>query len=58
MEQEIPKNPYCADADYPDSIIATAGAKGTVVGTDCGWAYNVTTGEFWPNTSTVGENSW
>jgi prepilin-type N-terminal cleavage/methylation domain-containing protein len=58
MEQEIPKNPYCANADYPDSIIATAGAKGTVVGTNCGWAYNASSGELWPNTNTVGENSW
>jgi prepilin-type N-terminal cleavage/methylation domain-containing protein len=58
MEQEIPKNPYCDDADYPDSIVLTAAARGTLVGTDCGWAYNETTGELWPNTNTVGENSW
>jgi len=58
MEQEIPKNPYCDDANYPDSVIATASARGTLVGTDCGWAYNATTGELWPNTNIAGENSW
>lgn len=58
MEQEIPGNPYCADADFPDSIVVTANPKGTLVGADCGWAYNPTTGELWANTNLVGENSW
>jgi len=58
MEQEIPKNPYCADADHPDSIVTTASTRGTLVGSDCGWAYNPATGELWPNTSTIGENKW
>jgi len=58
MEQEIPKNPYCDDANFPDSVAATAAARGTLVGTDCGWAYNETTGQLWANTSTVGENTW
>jgi hypothetical protein len=58
MEQEIPKNPYCDDANYPDSIIATVSVRGTLVGADCGWAYNATTGELWPNTNVDGENSW
>jgi prepilin-type N-terminal cleavage/methylation domain-containing protein len=58
MEQEIPKNPYCDQANYPDSVISTANAKGTLVGTDCGWAYNTSTGEIWANTNVVGENTW
>jgi len=58
MEQEIPQNPYCDEADYPDSIVTTASAKGTLVGTDCGWAYNPATGELWANTNDVGENTW
>lgn len=58
MEQEIPKNPYCDDADFPDSIVTTASVRGTLVGADCGWAYNPATGELWPNTNTVGENNW
>jgi prepilin-type N-terminal cleavage/methylation domain-containing protein len=57
MEQAIPKNPYCADGDYPDSIVVGV-TKGTTVGTDCGWAYNPATGEIWPNTSISGENNW
>ncbi len=58
MEQEVPENPYCDDANYPDSIVITVNARGTMEGTDCGWAYNETTGELWPNTNTIGENSW
>ncbi len=58
MEQEIPQNPYCDDANFPDSIVSTASAKGTLVGVDCGWAYNVATGEIWANTNVVGENTW
>lgn len=57
MEQQIPENPYCADVNFPDSIVAGV-TKGTVVGTDCGWAYNAATGEIWPNTNTAGENQW
>ncbi len=57
MEQEIPKNPYCPEAEYPDSVVAGV-TKGVVVGTNCGWAYNATTGEIWPNTNESGENNW
>jgi len=57
MAQVIPANPYQAEANAPDSIV-TGVTKGTTVGTRGGWAYNATTGEIWPNTSTVGENNW
>ncbi len=57
MEQQIPKNPFCADAAYPDSMVAGV-SKGTVVGTNCGWAYDASTGEIWPNTTVSGENDW
>lgn len=57
MEQAIPKNPYQAEDAAPDSIV-TGVTKGTTVGTRGGWAYNPTTGEIWPNTSSVGENDW
>jgi MSHA pilin protein MshA len=57
MEQAIPQNPYQADASAPDSIV-TGVTRGVIVGTRGGWAYNPTTGEIWPNTSTVGENNW
>ncbi|MEE9442905.1 MAG: prepilin-type N-terminal cleavage/methylation domain-containing protein [candidate division Zixibacteria bacterium] len=57
MEQQIPKNPYCPDANYSDSIVAGV-SRGTIVGIDCGWAYNTATGEIWPNTNTAGENQW
>ena len=57
MEIEIPKNPYCSDSNAPDSIV-TGVTKGTTVGSRGGWAYNASTGEIWPNTSTAGENNW
>ena len=57
MAQVIPANPYQLEANAPDSIV-TGVTKGTTVGTRGGWAYNATTGEVWPNTSTVGENNW
>jgi len=57
MEQAIPKNPYQTDANAPDSIV-TGVTKGVTVGSRGGWAYNETTGEIWPNTSSVGENNW
>ncbi|MDD4051187.1 MAG: prepilin-type N-terminal cleavage/methylation domain-containing protein [candidate division Zixibacteria bacterium] len=57
MAQSIPGNPYCAKTAAPDSIV-TGMTKGVVVGARGGWAYNPTTGEIWPNTNTVGENSW
>jgi prepilin-type N-terminal cleavage/methylation domain-containing protein len=55
MEQDVPDNPYQTNA--PDSIV-TGVTKGTIVGTRGGWAYKASTGEIWPNTNTVGENSW
>jgi prepilin-type N-terminal cleavage/methylation domain-containing protein len=57
MEQEIPRNPYQADTNAPDSIV-TGVTKGVVVGTRGGWAYLEATGEIWLNTSSVGENNW
>ncbi len=57
MEQAIPKNPYQADANAPDSIV-TGVTKGVIVGSRGGWAYNASTGEVWLNTNTVGENNW
>ena len=57
MANAIPPNPYQAEANAADSIVSGV-TKGVVVGTRGGWAYNETTGEIWPNTSIVGENSW
>jgi prepilin-type N-terminal cleavage/methylation domain-containing protein len=57
MEQAIPRNPYQAEANAPDSIV-TGVTKGVVVGTRGGWAYLESTGEIWLNTNTVGENNW
>jgi prepilin-type N-terminal cleavage/methylation domain-containing protein len=55
MDRTIPGNPYQLNA--PDSIV-TGASKGTTVGTRGGWAYNSSTGEIWPNTSSAGENNW
>ena len=57
MATSIPKNPYQAAANAPDSIV-TGVTKGTIVGTRGGWAYNAATGEVWPNTNSVGENNF
>ncbi len=57
MAQSLPANPYCTKTAAPDSIV-TGVTKGTVVGARGGWAYNPTTGEIWPNTTTAGENNW
>lgn len=58
MEQSMPKNPYQAEANAPDSIV-TGVTKGTIVGARGGWAYKASSGEIWPNTSSAaGENNW
>lgn len=57
MEIEIPANPYCSEANAPDSVV-TGVTRGVLVGTRGGWAYNAGTGEIWPNTNVVGENNW
>lgn len=57
MEQILPKNPYQAIANAPDSIV-TGITKGVVVGTRGGWAYNAVSGEVWLNTNITGENNW
>ncbi|MCP4684505.1 MAG: prepilin-type N-terminal cleavage/methylation domain-containing protein [bacterium] len=59
MAQGIPPNPYQTETNNQDSIV-TGVTKGTPVGSRGGWAYDVVTGEVWPNTSTSGvsENNW
>jgi prepilin-type N-terminal cleavage/methylation domain-containing protein len=57
MAQGMPDNPYVVDADHPDSVVAGV-TKGTVVGTDCGWAYLASDGEIWLNSDVVSENLW
>jgi prepilin-type N-terminal cleavage/methylation domain-containing protein len=57
MAQSLPKNPYQATANAPDSIV-TGVTKGTTVGARGGWAYNAATGEVWPNTTVAGENNF
>ncbi len=56
MLQGIPDNPY--DTDGTANNVEVGVTKGTVVGTDGGWAYRAATGEIWPNTNTVGENGF
>ena len=57
MAQAIPKNPYQASANAPDSVV-TGVTKGVIVGARGGWAYKASTGELWLNTSGSGENNW
>lgn len=56
MAQAIPGNPYQADPDSTNLIVAGVGRLPD--GTAHGWAYNSATGEIWPNTNVVGENQW
>jgi len=58
MAQGIPKNPYQLDTNAPDSICTGVTRGALVAGGRGGWCYLPTTGEIWPNTSTVGENNW
>jgi prepilin-type N-terminal cleavage/methylation domain-containing protein len=69
MSISIPPNPFQNEDNAPDSIVLGA-TKGVTVGSRGGWAYKPSTGEIWPNTSTVipgsgcsgeqeiGENNW
>jgi MSHA pilin protein MshA len=57
MAQGIPDNPYVVTADHPDSVVVGV-TKGTLVGSDCGWAYLAADGEIWLNSDGVGENLW
>jgi MSHA pilin protein MshA len=55
-EGVMPDNPY--DTDATKNNIEVGVTKGTVVGTNGGWAYKASTGQFWANTSTAGENNY
>lgn len=57
MTDVIPDNPYTTGATK-NTVVASSSSKGTVTGSGIGWCYNATTGEFWANTNTAGENSW
>lgn len=58
MAQGIPKNPYQAAANAPDSICTGVTRGVLVAGGRGGWCYLAATGEIWPNTNTAGENNW
>jgi len=58
MAQSVPKNPYQATANAPDSICTGVTRGVLVAGGRGGWCYLAATGEIWPNTNTVGENNW
>ena len=57
MIDSIPDNPYDSDGTA-NNVVASSSAKGTVEGATGGWCYNVSTGQFWANTNTAGENAW
>jgi hypothetical protein len=54
MQEAIPANPYNGDATMAQ---ATWAATPPVSGTN-GWNYDAASGKFWPNSSTVSENTW
>ena len=55
MAGDFPANPFQTQA--PDSVVIGT-LPGEIVGTRGGWVYNPTTGQFWPNTSTVIPAAW
>jgi MSHA pilin protein MshA len=48
----VPDNPY--DTDSTKNNVEVGVTKGTLVGSNGGWAYKASTGQFWANTSTSG----
>lgn len=52
MQDVVGDNPF--DTDSVKNNVVAGTTKGTVVGSTGGWAYNVTTGQFWANTNTSG----
>jgi prepilin-type N-terminal cleavage/methylation domain-containing protein len=54
MQEPISTNPYNNDATVSAATWATTPP---VAGT-AGWNYDSTSGHFWANTNTVGENAW
>lgn len=55
MQGVFPRNPFQIQA--PDSVVLGL-YVGEIIGERGGWAYNPSTGQFWPNTSTVISGSW
>lgn len=58
MAQGIPRNPYQATANAPDSICTGVTRGVLVAGGRGGWCYLAVTGEIWPNTNSAGEANW
>ncbi len=56
MTDAMPDNPY--DTDGTGNNVVAGTTKGTVVGSNGGWAYKAATGEFWANTNVAGENGF
>lgn len=55
LGEPIPENPYNGDNRI---LAATWDVDNPPVSGNRGWCYDEATGRFWPNTSTVGENTW
>ena len=57
MQEALPANPYVSGATATTIAQATWAATPPVSGTN-GWNYDAASGKFWPNSSTVSENTW
>ena len=55
MQEVIPDNPYNGSNDV---AAATWDANDPPVDGTEGWNYDATSGKFWPNSDSVGENEW
>ena len=54
LQTDLPPNPYDGDGAPNNVVDATGVAKGVIVGTSKGWAYDPTSGEIWANSNSAG----
>ncbi len=55
MQEDIPENPYNNSATI---VAATYNASSPPVSGSAGWNYDASTGKFWANSNSAGENGW
>jgi len=51
----VPPNPFDTDGTPNNVVDASGQPRGTIVGTDMGWAYDPTTGQIWANSNSAGK---
>lgn len=54
LQEVLPANPY----NNSNAIAGVSWTNANPVAGNTGWNYDASTGKFWANTNTVGENAW